>query len=108
MLPWFFCARMHVAAALAFLFLTQAALAQHPTALLPVPKLTPGDGSDVTSRAARGVAWLAVRSRRQRSRLTLIFDNKPHRLFTITGLQSPRTNGWPCPLRKGGQLITIP
>jgi hypothetical protein len=50
MLPRFFCARMQVAGAFAFLFLTQADLAQQPTPLLPNPKLTPGDVFDVTAQ----------------------------------------------------------
>jgi hypothetical protein len=41
---------MYVARALAFLFLTQAVLAQRPTPLLPDPKLTPGDVFDVTAQ----------------------------------------------------------
>jgi hypothetical protein len=41
---------MHVARALAFLFLTQAVPAQQPTPLLPDPKLTPGDVFDVTAQ----------------------------------------------------------
>ena len=41
---------MHVASALAFLFLAQAVLAQQPTPLLPDPKLTPGDVFDVTAQ----------------------------------------------------------
>ena len=35
---------------LAFLFLTQAALAQQPTPILPDPKLAPGDVFDVTAQ----------------------------------------------------------
>jgi hypothetical protein len=50
MLPRFFCARMHVAGTLAFLFLVQAVPGQQPTPLLPDPKLTPGDVFDVTAQ----------------------------------------------------------
>src|SRR5215469_4705772 len=39
---------MYLPRALAFLFFTQAVLAQQPTQLLPDPKLTPGDVFDVT------------------------------------------------------------
>ena len=49
-LPRFFCARMHVAGTLAFLFLVQTVLAQQPTPLLPNPKLTPDDVFDVTAQ----------------------------------------------------------
>jgi hypothetical protein len=41
---------MSIPRALAFLFLTQAILAQQPTPLLPDPKLTPGDTFDVTAQ----------------------------------------------------------
>jgi hypothetical protein len=59
---------MYILRALAFLFLTQAVLAQQPTPILPDPKLTPGDTFDVTAedvcvpgyaRKVRAVpAWL--------------------------------------------------
>ena len=39
---------MYILRTLAFLFLTQAVLAQQPTPILPDPKLTPGDTFDVT------------------------------------------------------------
>ena len=41
---------MYILRALAFLFLTQAVLAQKPTPILPDPKLTPGDTFDVTAQ----------------------------------------------------------
>ena len=41
---------MYVLRALAFLFLTQAVLAEQPTPILPDPKLTPGDTFDVTAQ----------------------------------------------------------
>jgi hypothetical protein len=41
---------MYTLRALVFLFLTQAALAQQPTPILPDPKLTPGDTFDVTAQ----------------------------------------------------------
>jgi hypothetical protein len=40
---------MYILRALAFLFLTQAVLAQQPTPILPDPKLTPRDTFDVTT-----------------------------------------------------------
>jgi len=41
---------MNILRALAFLFLAQVILAQQPTPILPDPKLTPGDTSDVTAQ----------------------------------------------------------
>jgi len=41
---------MFILRALAFLFLTQAILAQQPTPILPDPKLTPGDRFEVTAQ----------------------------------------------------------
>jgi hypothetical protein len=41
---------MYILRALVFLFLTQAVFAQQPTPILPDPKLTPGDTSDVTAQ----------------------------------------------------------
>jgi len=41
---------MYFLRALAFLFVTQAVLAQQPTPILPDPKLTPGDTFDVTAQ----------------------------------------------------------
>jgi hypothetical protein len=40
---------MYILRALAFLFLTQAVLAEQPTPILPDPKLTPGDTFEVTA-----------------------------------------------------------
>jgi hypothetical protein len=40
---------MYILRALAFLFFTQAVLAQQPTPILPDPKLTPSDTFDVTA-----------------------------------------------------------
>jgi len=42
--------RLYILRALAFLFLTQAVLAQQPAPILPDRKLTPGDTFDVTDR----------------------------------------------------------
>ena len=41
---------MYILRALAFLFLTQAVLAEQPTPILPDPKLTPGDTFEVTAQ----------------------------------------------------------
>jgi hypothetical protein len=41
---------MYILRALAFLFLTQAVLAEQPTPILPDPKLTPGDTFDVSAQ----------------------------------------------------------
>ena len=41
---------IYILRALAFLFLTQAVLAQQPTPILPDPKLTPGDTFEVTAQ----------------------------------------------------------
>jgi hypothetical protein len=44
---------MYILRALAFLFLTEAVLAQQPTPILPDPKLTPGDTFDITAQDVR-------------------------------------------------------
>jgi hypothetical protein len=41
---------MLILRAVAFFLLTQAALAQQPTPILPDPKLTPGDTFDLTAK----------------------------------------------------------